>query len=301
MRILVAGWHGQIALALSEAAVRRPDVTSYAVGRTALDLSDRPAVGRTLLGTGPDIIISTAAYTDVDGAEREPALAFRRNAEGPGALAAQAARRGVPIIHLSTVYVFDGHQSRPYCESDKPSPLNAYGRSKLAGEHAVAAANPRHIILRTGWIYSPFSANFVTNLYARARTARHIEVDALQRGSPTYAPNLAAAILDIARSVTAGPQSASPDDSASVWGTYHIADDGEARWCDIARATLAADVGRPSPPPVVSESIRTPTAQQAPRPVNATLQTSALARTFNIRLPSWRQAIHDCVGRLAQP
>lgn len=297
MRILVAGWHGQIAMALSEAATRRDDVEAYAVGRPALDLTDRPSIGRTLFGITPDVIINTAAYTDVDGAEREPHIAARRNTEGAAALAGQAARIGVPIIHLSTVYVFDGEKETAYVEEDQPQPINAYGRSKRAGEEAVADANPRHVILRTGWVYSPFGGNFVRRILGRAGDEAVLEIDDVQRGSPTYAPQLAAAILDIAAHVTG----AAAGSRSEYWGTYHIADSGWARWCDLA--SEAVDVSGaiggarpriaavPGPEPDIA-------AGQAARPRNAMLDCAKLGAVYGIELPTWQASVKDCVERL---
>jgi len=294
MRILVAGWHGQIAMALSEAATRRDDVEAYAVGRPALDLTDRPAIGRTLFGIAPDVIINTAAYTDVEGAEREPHIAARRNTEGAAALANHAARLGVPIIHLSTVYVFDGEKPSAYVEADPAHPINAYGRSKCAGETAVAGINPRHIILRTGWVYSPFGRNFVRTILDRSIREAKLEIDNVQRGSPTYAPHLANAILDIAARVTTKP---TRDVSDTFWGTYHAADGGTARWCDIAReaCTVAAEQGHATAH-VTATAMQS--ANLAPRPQNATLDCTKLRDTFGIQSPTWQVAVRDCVARM---
>lgn len=296
MRILVAGWHGQIAMALSEAATRRDDVQAYAVGRPALDLTDRPAIGRTLFGIAPDVIINTAAYTDVEGAEREPHIAARRNTEGAAALARHAARLGVPIIHLSTVYVFDGEKSAAYREDDPARPINAYGRSKRAGEQAVASINPRHIILRTGWVYSPFGRNFVSLVLERGRRESALEIDDLQCGSPTYAPHLANAILDVAAHVAIARTS---DTANDLWGTYHVADTGTARWCDIADETYAVASERGCPPAQVVPTARR-SADLAPRPQNATLDCTKLQQAFGLRLPTWQQAVRDCVTRIVR-
>ncbi|MGI9479143.1 MAG: dTDP-4-dehydrorhamnose reductase [Hyphomicrobiaceae bacterium] len=295
MRILVAGWHGQISVALSEAATRRDDVEAYAVGRPALELTDRPAIGRTLFGIAPDVIINTAAYTDVEGAEREPHIAQRRNTEGAAALASQAARLGVPIIHLSTVYVFDGAKSSAYVEDDPAHPINAYGRSKRAGEEAVAGLNPRHVILRTGWVYSPFGRNFVSMILDRAGCTQELEVDNVQCGSPTYAPHLANAILDIAARVAAVPAG---DTTPGLWGTYHVADAGTARWCDLARAACTATAAQGGATAQVTEAA-SPSANLAPRPQNATLDCTKLHESFGIKLPAWQEAVKDCVGRIA--
>ncbi len=294
MRILVAGWHGQVAIALSEAATRRDDVEAYAVGRPALDLTDRPAIGRTLFGITPDVIINTAAYTDVDGAEREPHLAARRNAEGAAALARQAARIGVPIIHLSTVYVFAGDKSEAYVEGDAVRPVNAYGRSKQAGERAVANANPRHVILRTGWVYSPFGRNFVRSILDRGARETDLAIDDEQRGSPSYAPHIAAAILDIAARVA---RVTMPDAPNAPWGTYHIADSGTARWCDLAREAFRASGAHGGAHPLVTPR-RSPATGQASRPRNAMLDCAKLDQVFGIRLAPWQDGVRDCVERI---
>jgi dTDP-4-dehydrorhamnose reductase len=294
MRILVAGWHGQIAFALSEAAARRDDVEAYAVGRPALDLTDRPSVGRTLFGIAPDVIINTAAYTDVEGAELEPDRAYMRNSVGAAALAGQAHRIGVPIIHLSTVYVFDGAKSAAYNEDDPAHPINAYGRSKHAGEAAVVKANPKHIILRTGWIYSPFGRNFVSGLFKRDTHAGALDVDQTQRGSPSYAPDIAGAILDIASSIIA-------DNGREKWGTYHIANQGTASWCDLARETFREAENHGAKVPAIRPRENGAGGQRAARPVNATLDCSKLAREFGIKLEPWQQAVAECVRRIKQP
>ena len=291
MRILVAGWHGQVALALSAAAARRADVVAYAVGRPALDLCDRPSVGRTLFGIAPDVIINTAAYTDVEGAESEPEIARRRNTDGAAALARQAARIGVPVIHLSTVYVFDGEKTGPYLETDATAPINAYGCSKRDGEAAVAAANPRHVILRTGWIYGPDGANFVTNVLARAARGEALEVADDQHGSPTYAPALADAILEIAAQVAGR----GADDTA--WGVYHVADVGETDWHGFAEAALGLSmrVARDYSLTAVSSKALP---VRAPRPANVTLACGRLKERFGIALPEWRASLADCVRRI---
>ena len=294
MRVLVAGWHGQVAIALSEAATRRHDIEAFAVGRPALDLTDRPAIGRTLFGITPDVIINTAAYTDVDGAEREPNLAIRRNAEGAAALARQAARIGIPIIHLSTVYIFAGDKSSAYAEDDPAQPINAYGRSKRAGETAVANANPRHVILRTGWVYSPFGRNFVRTILDRGTREAELAIDDAQHGSPSYAPHVAAAILDIAARVTGGGAHSPPDE---CWGTYHIADSGTARWCDLAReAFRVAGARGVASPLVVTRPM--PSDGPASRPRNAMLDCGKLHDVFGIRLAPWQDGVKDCVERL---
>ena len=293
MRILVAGWHGQIALSLSEAAARRGDVTAYAVGRPALDLADSPSLGRTLFNMKPDVVINSAAYTQVDGAEREPDVAYRWNTKGAAALAAEAHRLDVPIIHLSSVYVFDGTKTGAYTETDAPNPLSVYGTTKRDGEKAVMAATPHHIILRTGWVFSPFGRNFVTTMLTRGATETALHVDTAQRGSPTYAPHLANAILDIAARLVAAPES--PRD-AIPWGTYHIANRGTATWLDIASEAFRRS-GKLNEVALSAKQVMS--SDQAPRPRNATLDSSKIANAFGVEVPYWQDAVADCVGRFA--
>lgn len=296
MRVLVAGWHGQIAFALTEAAARRAEVSAYAVGRQALDLTDHPSIGRTLFGIAPDVIINTAAYSDVEGAELDPENALRRNKLGSAALAAEAARIGIPIIHLSTVYVFDGQKASPYVETDAVAPINAYGRSKAAAEAAVTDANPKHIILRTGWVYSPFHRNFVTNLLKpKSDQQAPLSIDAFQRGSPTYAPHLAEAILDIASHVTtpmAGPTEVPP------WGTYHAADAEDASWCELAEKAFNVSAMHGNTHPSIEAVMTESTSNRAARPRNAVLDCSKLKAAFGILLPNWRDAVEDCIKRI---
>ena len=154
MRLLIAGWQGQVARAMVEMAPGDPNVTACAVGRPALDICEAKTIERAMVNTGPDVVINSAAYTAVDKAESEADKAFRMNRDGARALAEAAARRGIPIIHISTDYVFDGAKAGAYREEDATGPVTVYGRSKLEGEDAVRAANPRHVIVRTAWVHS---------------------------------------------------------------------------------------------------------------------------------------------------
>src|SRR3990170_7054726 len=213
MRLLIAGWQGQIAQALIDVAPGRDDITACAVGRPALDLCEVRTIERALSDVKPDVIVNTAAYTDVDKAEIEQERALALNRDVARLLAMSGARRGIPIIHISTDYVFDGTKGSAYVETDPEAPATVYGRSKLEGEAAVREANPRHIILRTAWVHSAFGRNFVKSIFQRARDGSPLRVVDDQRGSPTYAPHLVEAILAIAGRVT----SASNTDVAP-WG-----------------------------------------------------------------------------------
>lgn len=292
MRLLVTGWQGQVARSLVEVAATRPEVTALAIGRPALDLCVHPSILRTLADNAPDVVINTAAYTAVDKAESDAEAAFALNRDGAGLLASAAAARGIPIIHISTDYVFDGAKPTPYVESDAPAPLNVYGRSKLAGEEAVAAANPRHVILRTAWVHSPFGANFVKTMLRLAASRPRIEVVDDQHGTPTYAPHLAAVIIDVAHALVRGGE------GAVASGIYHATAAGGTTWCGLAREIFAcsADLGGPKAEvaPIPTSGYPTP----ARRPARSLLDSSKLARTFGCRLPDWERGVRACVERL---
>lgn len=291
MRIVVAGWHGQLAHELSALAAVRDDVTAFAVARPALDLCDSPSVGRTVFGIAPDIIINTAAYTDVEGAEAEPAQAFRSNTFGAASLAAQAARIGIPIIQLSTGHIFDGEKAGAYSEDDDPGPLNVYGRSKLESERAVADANPHHIILRTTWIHSPYGRNFVKSMLCAARQRATIDVVDDEIGSPTYARDLAGAVLDIAGKVLAAPESAR-------WGTYHVAGTGSVSWYGLAQQVIQASRALGGPTAELHAIKGQDYGTHAARPRNSCLDCSRFQSVFGLTMPDWRPSVDDCVHRI---
>ena len=291
MKLLVTGTSGQLAQSLLEAGLATgTDVV--ALRRPQLDLTIPGTIRSALADVRPDLVVNAAAYTAVDKAESEEALAHKVNAAGAGELARQCDRLGLPLVHISTDYVFDGAKTTPYVEDDAPAPMNAYGRSKLAGELAVAAACRRHFILRTSWIYSPFGTNFVRTMIRLAGERPQLRVVDDQIGCPTYAPHLAEAILTVAgRARAAG--------SDAPWGTYHVAGSGETTWHGFAREILAllAAKGRPAPPLAAITTAEYPTA--AGRPANSRLDCSRLAATFGIRLPDWRDGTRACLARLA--
>ena len=228
MRLLIAGWQGQIARGLVEAAPACPDVKACAVGRAALDICEARSIERALAHIEPSIIINSAAYTAVDKAETEEERAFALNRDGARLLAQAAARRGVPIIHISTDYVYDGRKAGPYVEEDPTGPATVFGRSKLEGESAVRRANPCHVILRTAWVHSPTGRNFVKTMLGQAAERSKVRVVDDQRGSPTYAPHLVAAILELARQLSARKGDDGP------WGIYHAAGTGTTTWRGLA-------------------------------------------------------------------
>lgn len=294
MRLLIAGWQGQVARGLVEAAPACPDVKACAVGRAALDICEARSIERALAQIEPTIVINSAAYTAVDKAETEVERAFALNRDGAGLLAAAAARRGVPIIHISTDYVYDGRKAGAYVEDDAPEPTTVFGRSKLEGEAAVREANPRHVILRTAWVFSPTGRNFVKTMLAQAAERERVRVVCDQRGSPTYAPHLVAAILELARQLSARKGADGP------WGVYHAAGAGTTTWAGIAEEVFrcSAALGGPQAEvePIPSVDYPTPAARLA----NSQLDCAKLERTFGLRLPAWQQGVAECVERLVR-
>lgn len=294
MRLLIAGWHGQVARALIERAPSLPHVKALAAGRAALDVRDPRSIERAFGDLAPTVAINTAAYTAVDQAETDEDAAFALNREGARLFARAAARRGVPVIHLSTHYVFDGTKPEPYVESDVPSPATVYGRSKLAGEEAVKEANPRHVIIRTGWVFGANGRNFATKILGSAAAGEPLRIVADQRGNPTFAPHLASAILELARRLAEGGQ------GAEAWGTYHAAGAGATSWHGLATEILARAAKGGTTPAAGVEAIASadyPT--PAPRPMNSVLGCARFEETFGLRLPPWQEGVAACVAALA--
>jgi dTDP-4-dehydrorhamnose reductase len=291
MRLLIAGWQGQVARALVELAPSMPDVEAFAVGRPGLDLCNATSITRAMTDVRPDVIINSAAYTAVDKAESEQDAAFALNRTGAGLLAEEAAKRGAAIIHISTDYVFDGQKPAPYVETDAVAPQNVYGQSKLQGEQAVRQMNPEHIIARTAWVYSPVGANFVKTMLRLAGERDSLRVVDDQMGNPTYAPHLAHALLEIARQVRHAPRD-------GQWGTYHLSGRGDVSWCRFAKEVfrVPAELGGPSASVTAITTAEYPT--PAARPQNSRLDCSKAEQTFGVALPDWREGVRECVMRL---
>jgi dTDP-4-dehydrorhamnose reductase len=245
VKLLVTGREGQVVTSLMERGALRSGIEIVAVGRPELDLLDAASVERTIAAIKPDVVVSAAAYTAVDQAEDEPEAAFAINERGAGAVAAAAALIGAPVIHLSTDYVFAGQGDQPYAEDDLTAPVSIYGKSKLAGEAAVAAANPRQIILRTAWVYSPFGKNFVKTMLHLARERDHLTVVADQWGNPTSALDIADGVLDIASALRDGHE---------AFGIFHMAGTGSTNWADFARHIFAISAPPEAPLPMSNRS-----------------------------------------------
>lgn len=290
LRVVVTGRDGQVVRALTE---RGPAAMTdvVALGRPDLDLADPARILDLFRAETPDVIVNAAAYTGVDKAESEPEQAWAVNAAGAKAVAEAAAALGVPVIQISTDYVFDGTLDRPYREDDLTAPLGIYGQSKRAGEEAVAAATPNHAILRTAWVYSPFGANFVKTMLRVAASRDQLNVVADQSGCPTSALDMADAILRVARNLVERPDPA-------LRGTFHMSGAGETTWAAFAEAIFAtsARAGGPSArvTPITTAEYPTP----ARRPANSRLDCTKLARLHGAALPEWQGAVERCVTRL---
>lgn len=293
MRIVVTGREGQVVSCLSEAASANPDITLIRLGRPDLDLAEPDTIGPAIKAAAPDFVVSAAAYTAVDQAEDEPELAFRINADAAGAVAAAAAELGVPVLHLSTDYVFSGDLDRPYAETDPTGPTGVYGASKLAGEKAVAAANARHLIFRTAWVYSVYGKNFLKTMLRLAETRDEISVVSDQWGNPTSAHDIAQAILQAAAVIQANPQFAS-------WGVYHLAGSGETNWSGFAARIFeaSAEIGTPAAAVVPISSSEFPS--KAKRPANSRLNCRRLGDVFGWTAPDWKDSSRLVVERLSR-
>lgn len=293
MRILVTGREGQVARSLIERGPREGHEI-VPIARPQIDLTDESgAIATAIEKEHPDVIVSTAAYTGVDKAENEPDLAFAINERGAGAVARAARLLQVPLVHLSTDYVFDGSKASPYVEEDASHPMGIYGASKLAGEKAVVAEQANSAILRTAWVYSPFGTNFVKTMLRLAADRNEIGVVADQVGNPTSA-------LDIADGVLAVAANLFRDNDPRLRGIFHMTADGEASWAQFAETIFAvsAEQGGPTAQvkPIATADYPTP----ARRPANSRLDCGKLAKVHGISLPNWLGSTEKVVSRLLE-
>jgi len=292
MRILVTGASGQLARSLAALDESEPGLSIVVHGRPELDLENPGIIASLIAHVRPDIVVNAAAYTAVDAAERDSVRAFAINAGGAGAVAAATAASRLPVIHISTDYVFGGSEARPYREDDATGPRTVYGRSKLAGETAIAAANPDHAIVRTAWLYSPYGSNFVKTMLRLAGERDMITVVDDQHGNPTYVPDLAEAVLVIAERMLEAP------DDRSLRGIFHVAGPDSATWCDFAREilTLSPLLGGPAARIAPIASSEYPTAAERPR--DSRLDTAKVRDAFGIELPRRALSLPKCLRQL---
>lgn len=291
MKIAVTGTAGQIVSSLVERGLATGHEVA-AIGRPELDLADPPSVVHALVTTAPDIIVSAAAYTAVDRAETENGLAHLVNADGAGATAQAASSLGVPLIHVSTDYVFDGLLDRPYLESDRTCPASVYGASKLAGEQAVLEIHGGNsAVLRVAWVYSPFGGNFVKTMLRLASDRDEIAVVADQVGNPTSALEIADGILKVAINLLS-------DDDPALRGIFHMTAQGEGSWADFAEAIFAASAARGGPSATVRRIGTADYPTPAKRPANSRLDCGRIAEIHGVILPDWRASLAHVMSRL---
>lgn len=292
-RMVVTGREGQVVCSLLERGALNEVFDIMALGRPQLDLCDPQGIDSALRQARPDVIVSAAAYTAVDRAETEEAEAHAVNAVAPGRIATTAAKLGVPVIHLSTDYVFDGEKTEPYLETDSVRPTSVYGRTKLAGERAIAEAAENHVILRTAWIYSPFGRNFLKTMLELAESRDRINVVDDQVGNPTSALDMADGILTIADVLLS-------NNSEHLRGLFHMTGSGSASWADFAREIFAASARHNGPIAAIEQIPSTAYPTPARRPVNSRLDCSKLERAYGIRLADWKDLTIATVERVLQ-
>ncbi|MGD8706987.1 MAG: dTDP-4-dehydrorhamnose reductase [Syntrophobacterales bacterium] len=283
MRILLTGANGQVGWELLNRGGQQ-GLEVLALDRSDLDITDPVAVRREVNRSGVSLVVNAAGYTAVDQAESEPELAFAVNRDGPASLASACEKAGIPLVHISTDYVFDGQKQGSYRETDPVSPLGVYGKSKAAGEVAVRAHLPEHLILRTSWVYGIRGHNFVKTMLRLGQEREVIQVVADQYGCPTYAADLAETILKISARFLQGGQ--------VQWGTYHYCGKGVTTWHGFAEeifrlASEYAALKVKQIEPISTSEYPTP----AQRPTSSILDCSVLEKTFSIRLRPWAESL----------
>lgn len=297
MKILVTGVHGQVGHALLQTLDSHHEIV--ALDRTQLDLTDADAIRRVVQSIRPALIINPAAYTAVDKAESEPALAHAINAIAPAVMAEEAAKLNAGLIHFSTDYVFDGNKDTPYVETDAVNPLSVYGRSKLAGEIAIQSIGLPHLILRTSWVYGPHGKNFLKTMLRLAAERDHLNVVADQWGAPTTSNAIATAVNQLLK----------------VWqmhvalqsGVYHFTNRGSTTWHGFTCAILdayeaqAARLGLPGLK-IKADAVGAITTADYPtpavRPQNSRLDQTKLNQTFGVALPAWEQSLQAVMQQI---
>jgi len=280
MRILVFGKTGQVAAELKRQA------NVIALGRDEADLSDPVACAAAIIKSDADVVINAAAYTAVDKAEDEEAIATVINGETPTAMAKACAAKGIPFVHISTDYVFDGSGDAAWSPDDKIGPLGAYGRSKLAGEDGIRAVGGSNVILRTSWVFSAHGNNFVKTMLRLGETRDSLTVVADQIGGPTSAADIAAACLSIAKQLVDGKPG----------GTYHFSGAPNVSWAEFAREIFGLSDFNPQVTDIPSSAYPTP----AKRPSNSRLNCTLLEEDFGISRPDWRISLTDVLADLKE-
>ena len=302
-RILLTGKTGQVGRELAPLLGLMGEVT--ALDRRQLDLAKPDEIRRVMRAVLPEVIVNAAAYTAVDGAESDEALARALNAVAPGIMAEEAKRLGALLVHYSTDYIFDGTKQAPYEEDDPPNPLNAYGRTKLEGERSIQQVDPAYLIFRTAWVYAPEGRNFMRTVLRLATEKAELRIVQDQMGAPTSSASIAAATAKVLSAICSG------GNNGPVWsqisGIYHMTAGGETTWYEFAQRILELASGQPAAPGWFAEAtnnrpliarrvipIRTsefPTA--ARRPAYSVLSNRKLNDTFGVTLPDWETQLHS--------
>lgn len=287
MRILITGQHGQVSRELQRHLQGLGEL--IVLGRDQLNLANPDQIRQQVRAHRPDLIINAAAHTAVDQAQSEPEVAFAINATAPGVLAEEAKALGIPLIHYSTDYVFDGSKPAPYTEADTPNPLGVYGQSKLAGEQAIAAVGGEHLILRTSWVYSSHGKNFLLTMQRLLQEKPQMRIVADQIGAPTWAGSIASSTRTLIERWQAG--------EPGEWGVYHLTAGGETSWFGFAQAIgehlrqqgkACADLE-----PIPSSAYPTP----AKRPLNSRLDCTRLQQQWHVSQPHWQDALRECLAQ----
>lgn len=287
MKILITGQHGQVSRELQQRLQGLGELV--VLGRDQLDLADAEQIRQHVRAQRPGLIINAAAHTAVDLAESEPDAAFAINAIAPGVLAEEAKALGIPLIHYSTDYVFDGSKPAPYTEADTPNPLGVYGQSKLAGEQAIAAVGGEYLILRTSWVYANHGKNFLLTMQRLLQEKPQMRIVADQIGAPTWAGSIA----DSTRALIERWQAGQP----GAWGIYHLTAQGETSWFGFAQAIgehlKAQGKACAELEAIPSSAYPTP----ARRPLNSRLDCSRLQQQWQVSQPLWQDALRECLAQ----
>jgi dTDP-4-dehydrorhamnose reductase len=290
MKMLITGAHGQLGREIID-VMQSKGCPVQAPPEDDLDITDLDKIDHLITDLQPDLMINTAAYTQVDKAETDEALAFKVNKTGCTNLARMCTKHKIPLVHISTDYVFDGQKGTPYVETDPISPVGVYGRSKAEGESEIRSILKEHIIIRTSWLYGTHGQNFVKTMLNLATSKKEIQVVADQYGSPTNAADLARAILTIAEQLQSGAE--------NNWGTYHYCGQGVISWHIFAEKIieLTRQQGRDRKTrvePVTTAEYPTP----AERPVYSALDCSRIYKQFNISPQPWEKSLETTIRKL---
>ena len=301
IRALVTGARGQVGTELARTLAGRAEVAAH--DRATLDLADTDNLVRRLREERPALILNAAAYTAVDRAESEPEAARAVNAVAPGVIADEAKSLGALLVHFSTDYVFDGTKPAPYVEADTPSPVSAYGRTKLEGEQAITQSGCDHVILRTSWVYGPRGQNFLLTMLKLGATRPELRIVDDQHGAPTSSRQLARAVVELLLGKDAEREitDADVDRVRGHGGMYHATAQGETTWFGFAQAIFAECARLPGRAFTAPRLVAIPTREfptPARRPANSRLSNDKLERTFGVRLGEWRDGLREVVSAL---